>query len=114
MTLKYVFANNTSLEKSILVNSELTIKDYDNVDEILDCIKNNNIVKISNFKVVGYLNFINFYNNMVDIEKFMISLEEVIEDFEEDVNEIAIYLETKYSNMGLNREYYLNYLNKYM
>lgn len=114
VNIKYVFNKNATLEKSILINTELTKSDYNDVGLILECLKENKPLPSKDFKVVGYLSFANFYNMMVDYERFMLVIEDAIEDFEEDVEQIATYLETKYSNMGLSKEYYLKYLNKYM
>lgn len=114
VNIKYVFNKNATLEKSILINTELTKSDYNDVGLILECLKENKPLPSKDFKVVGYLSFANFYNMMVDYERFMLVIEDAIEDFEEDVDQIATYLETKYSNMGLSKEYYLKYLNKYM
>lgn len=114
VNIKYVFNKKTTLEKSILINTELTNTDYNDVGLLLDCLKENKPLPNIDFKVVGYLSFVNFYNMIIDYEKFMLVIEDAIEDFEEDVEEIATYLETKYSNMGLSKEYYLKYLNKYM
>lgn len=114
VNIKYVFNKNATLEKSILINTELTKSDYNDVGLILECLKENKPLPNKDFKVVGYLSFANFYNMMVDYERFMLVIEDAIEDFEEDVDQIATYLETKYSNMGLSKEYYLKYLNKYM
>lgn len=114
VNIKYVFNKKTTLEESILINTELTNTDYNDVGLLLDCLKENKPLPNIDFKVVGYLSFVNFYNMIIDYEKFMLVIEDAIEDFEEDVEEIATYLETKYSNMGLSKEYYLKYLNKYM
>ena len=112
--IKYVFNKNDSLDKCILVNSELTIKDYDNVDELITLLKENKPLPRIDFKVVGYLSFVNFYNMIVDEDMFSLTIEELMEDFEDDVDEIASYLSNKYSNMGLNTEFYVSYLKKYM
>ena len=47
-----------------------------------------------------------------DKEKFMIIFEEIIDENEEDIESIATYLKDKYSNMDLDKDYYIDYLKK--
>ena len=49
---------------------------------------------------------------LVDYDKFLLSLDEVIEEKDLNKKEIASYLYEKYSNMGLSMEFYQNYLKK--
>ena len=114
VNIKYVFMQHNNLAKSIFVNTELTSKDYDEVDKVLTLLKLAQPLPSFEFKVIGYLSYVNFYNMIIDQDKFMLSIDEVIEDFEDDIDEIASYLEKKYSNMGLNKEFYKSYLEKYM
>ena len=51
---------------------------------------------------------------LIDGDKFIFSLSDVIDKYDEDIDLIASYLEDKYSNMGLNKEFYLKFLEKYM
>ena len=92
----------------------MTLKDYENVDELITLLKENKPLPRIDFKVVGYLSFVNFYNMIVDEDMFSLTVEELMEDFEDDIDEIASYLSNKYSNMGLNNEFYISYLKKYM
>ena len=62
----------------------------------------------------GSYNFINFINMINNHEYFIESLQEVIEHYYEDVDNIASYLANKYSYIGLDKEYYLQYLKNYM
>lgn len=114
VTVNYVFFKEAGLNKSVFVNTKLTKDDYNDIDLILDNIKNNKALNKENCKLIGYLNYKNFYNMLVDYEKFIFSLSEVIEEYDEDIDLIASYLENKYSNMGLNKNYYIEFLKKYM
>ena len=47
-------------------------------------------------------------------ENFIQSLKETIEHFDQDIDNIASYLANKYSFIGLNKNYYIEYLEKFM
>ena len=98
----------------MFVSNTLTLQDYENVNELIALLKDSKPLPTIDFKVVGYLNFINFYNMIVDYEKFMLTIEDIIEDLEDDIDAIASYLCDKYFNMGLSKEFYVSYLRKYM
>ena len=49
---------------------------------------------------------------LVDSDKFLLSLDEIIEEKDLNNEEIATYLYEKYSNMGLNKDFYQSYLKK--
>lgn len=112
--IKYVLNKGKCLKDSVLVNSELTLKDYDNVNELINIIKNNKPLPRNDFKVVGYLSYVNFYNMIIDYDTFSLVVEDLIEDLEDDVDAIAMYLCDRYNNMGLSKEFYISYLKKYM
>lgn len=103
-----------SLEKSNFLNITLKSNDYSNVDLLLFEIKKGKIIKQELINLPGSHNFINFHNMINDNQKFMLSLQEVIEEFDEDIDDIANYLYEKYSNFALSKEYYINYLKKFM
>ena len=65
-------------------------------------------------KLPGSYNFINFINMINNHENFIDSLDEVIEYYYEDVDNIASYLANKYSHIGINKQYYLDYLKEFM
>ena len=102
------------LQDSILVNTTLTTNDYYDVTSMIESLINENEIKSYNIKLPGIINFVNFYNMIINPERFMITLQEVIEDNDEDIEEVANYLVNQYSNMGLSKEFYLQYLNRYM
>lgn len=112
--INYLFLNGLSLSKSIFVNSNLTLIDYNDVGCIIEALKQGKILPKFSNKLIGYINYQNFYNMLIDADKFIFSLSEVIEKYDEDIDLIATYLEDKYSNMGLNKDFYLEFLRKYM
>ena len=112
--INYVMFNSNKLKESILVNTTLTNIDYDNVADFLLSIKKKEEIKRFNIKLPGSINYINFYNMLIDSNKFIMTLEDVIDEYEEDIDEVASYLFDNYSNMGLSKDFYLEYLKKYM
>ena len=114
VVINYVFLHQTTLDKAISINNKLTLQQYNEVDHILECIKENKPMPNINFPIIGYINFSNFYNMLIDHNKFMMCFEEIIEEYEEDAEDIANYLFEKYSNFGLSKEFYLDYLTKYL
>ena len=112
--IRYVFNKNSNLENCVLVNSELMPVDYSNVNELVALLKENKPLPKIDFKVVGYLSFANFYNMICDYETYMVMIEDIIEDLEDDIDAIASYLFDKFENMGLSKEFYISYLRKYM
>ena len=112
--INYLFLNGLNLGKSIFVNSNLTLTDYNDVGCIIEALKQGKILPKFSNKLIGYINYQNFYNMLIDADKFIFSLSEVIEKYDEDIDLIATYLEDKYSNMGLNKDFYLEFLRKYM
>lgn len=112
VVINYVFLHEKNLQKAILINNNLTKTDYNNVDALIKSIIEEKQLPNIDFKVTGYLNHMNFYNMLIDPEKFIMCLEDVIEKYDEDIENIASYLYEKYSNMGLSKEFYLSYLEK--
>ena len=112
--INYVMFNSNKLKESILVNTTLTNIDYDNVADFLLSIKKKEEIKGFNIKLPGSINNIIFYNMLIDSNKFIMTLEDVIDEYEEDIDEVASYLFENYSNMGLSKDFYLEYLKKYM
>ena len=112
--VNYVMFNSNKLKDSILVNTTLTNNEYDNVADILLSLKNKEEIKNFNIKLPGSINYINFYNMLVDSDKFIMTLQDVIDECDEDIDEVTDYLFDNYSNMGLSKEFYLEYLKKYM
>lgn len=106
--------NEKSFDKSIIMKVNLKLNDLCNVDEILNNIKDSKEITNSNLKLPGIINYINFYNLLTNTDKFLLCFEEVIDSFDEDIELIANYLYQKYSNMGLDKQYYLSYLKKIM
>lgn len=111
--IKYYLLNNNNFKKAVFVNTSLTNSDYNNVDEIINAIKVENSISNIMLKLPGFINYINFYNMIIDKEKFIFSINDIIEEYEEDIDLISSYLEEKYSNMGLNKQFYLDILKKY-
>lgn len=112
--INYYVLYENDYKKARFINITLTKNDYTKVDELLNSFIRETKINNISLKIPGFLNYINFFNMLIDNEKFILSLNEVIEQYDEDVSLIASYLEEKYSNMGLNKEYYLKYLNKYL
>lgn len=112
--VNYVMFNSNKLKDSILVNTTLTNNEYDNVADFLLSFKNKEEIKNFNIRLPGSINYINFYNMLVDSDKFIMTLQDVIDECDEDIDEVTDYLFDNYSNMGLSKEFYLEYLKKYM
>lgn len=112
--INYVMFSSNKLKDSILVNTTLTNNEYDNVADFLLSLKNKEEIKNFNIKLPGSINYINFYNMLVDSNKFIVTLQDVIDECDEDIDEVTNYLFDNYSNMGLSKEFYLEYLKKYM
>ncbi len=112
VTIKYYILKKEKLNDALFSQVSLSINEFNEVDELLNAIKDKKPIKPTNIFLPGMLNYINFYNMMNDSEKFLMSLQDVIEEYEEDNEQIALYLQDKYSNMGLNQDFYLNYLKK--
>ena len=112
--INYVMFSSNKLKDSILVNTTLTNNEYDNVADFLLSLKNKEEIKNFNIKLPGSINYINFYNMLVDSDKFIMTLQDVIDECDEDIDEVTDYLFDNYSNMGLSKEFYLEYLKKYM
>ena len=112
--INYVMLSSKKLKDSILVNTTLTNNEYDNVADFLLSLKNKEEIKNFNIKLPGSINYINFYNMLVDSDKFIMTLQDVIDECDEDIDEVTDYLFDNYSNMGLSKEFYLEYLKNYM
>lgn len=110
----YYMLSKDNLKDAIYTKSVLSSEDYKQIDGLLDEIKNNKKTTTRNIRLVGIDSYLNFLDMLNDSEKFLLNIEEIIDEFDEDINEIANYLESKYSNMGLSKEFYLTYLEKYM
>ena len=83
-----------------------------NINLLINQIKNFKKATVYDVKLIGINNFLNFYNMLVDFDKFLLSLDEIIEEKDLNNEEIASYLYEKYSNMGLSKEFYQSYLKK--
>lgn len=112
--INYYILKKNHLKEALFSQVTLTSKDYEKIDDLLNDIKNKKIVQKIDIQLPGILNYINFYNLMHDSEKFLFSLQDIIEEYDEDIYQIAFYLQEKYSNMGFNQEFYLEYLKKYL
>ena len=84
--------NSNKLKDSILVNTTLTNNEYDNVADFLLSLKNKEEIKNFNIKLPGSINYINFYNMLVDSDKFIMTLQDVIDECDEDIDEVTDYL----------------------
>lgn len=114
VTIKYYNFLSKDFLKDNFLNISLTNKEYDNVDYLLTLLKMKKVIKGDLVQLPGSYNFINFINMINNHEYFIESLQEVIEHYYEDVDNIASYLANKYSYIGLDKEYYLQYLKNYM
>lgn len=109
LTINYYMLNQDSLKKGLLISLNLKTSDYEKVDLLIKDINNKNIQN-DYIKLPGSINFINFYNLITNKEKFLLYFQEVIEENDENIDRIAKYLFEKYSNMGLDLNYYIDYL----
>ncbi|MDY2889802.1 MAG: hypothetical protein SOU19_09620 [Candidatus Caccosoma sp.] len=110
--VKYYLLNQASITDAKIAEIKLASKDYLNVNLLINQIKSFKKATVYDVKLIGINNFLNFYNMLVDYDKFLLSLDEVIEEKDLNKKEIASYLYEKYSNMGLSMEFYQNYLKK--
>ena len=114
VVIKYYNFVSSDFLKDNFLNITLTNKDYDNVDYLLTLLKLKKVIKEDLVKLPGSYNFINFINMINNQENFIASLDEVIEYYYEDIDNIASYLVNKYSHIGLNKQYYLDYLKEFL
>ena len=110
--VKYYLLNQQSIKNAKIAEIKLTSKDYLNINLLINQIKNFKKATVYDVKLIGFNNFLNFYNMLVDFDKFLLSLDEIIEEKDLNNEEIASYLYEKYSNMGLSKEFYQSYLKK--
>ena len=110
--VKYYLLDQIAINNAKIAEVRLTSKDYLNINLLINQIKGFKKATVYDVKLIGINNFLNFYNMLVDSDKFLLSLDEVIEDKDLNSEEIATYLYEKYSNMGLSKEFYQNYLKK--
>lgn len=92
--------------EAVIIKNSFTINDFDNVDDILKKMKNNE--KIDNIKLplLGTNNYLNFYNLLSDNELFNLVVEELIDKYDNDLKVVAKNLESRYSNMALSSSFY--------
>ena len=64
--------------------------------------------------IPGSIGFNNFYNQLLEPELFIEGLDEIIEECNGDIDNISSYLENKYANMGLSKDYFAKLLEKYL
>ena len=110
--VKYYLLNQQSIKNAKIAEIKLTSKEYLNINLLINQLKNFKKATIYDVKLIGINNFLNFYNMLVDSDKFLLSLDEIIEEKDLNNEEIATYLYEKYSNMGLNKDFYQSYLKK--
>lgn len=110
--VKYYLLDQITINNAKIAEVSLTSKDYLNINLLINQIKGFKKATVYDVKLIGINNFLNFYNMLVDSDKFLLSLDEVIEEKDLNSEEISTYLYEKYSNMGLSKEFYQNYLKK--
>ena len=103
--ISYFIFNKSSLKDAMFCKTILTIDDLNDVDKILDCLKNNKQIKGLNLKVPGFINYINFYNMIIDKTSFELLIDEIMEEVEDDELDIASFLCQKYENMAINKDF---------
>ena len=113
VTVKYYAIDNLPIDKAIISTKILNDGEYDMVTSMVDDLKNerplNDIINLP-----GSIGFNNFYNMLVDSESFILCLDDIIDENDGDIDLISSYLENKYCNMGLDKNYYEDYLRKHM
>ena len=112
VNIKYYLLTSTKLKDGMFMETSLNDSDLSLVDELLNNIKNNKLVKNNGLKLPGLINYINYYNILVDDDNFDFYFQEMIEEYEDDIDSFAEYLSEKYINMGLNKQFYINFLKK--
>ena len=50
---------------------------------------------------------------LLDSNKFLMNIDEMLEEVEEDESKLANYLAVRYSNMGLSEKFYDQYLKEH-
>ena len=108
----YYSCANPNYEKALLMKTILFANDYNQVSKMIENIKNNQRTEDLVNKLPGSINFINFYNSLTNKDLFMSLIEDEVEEFEGDNEEIAAYLVTKYNQFGLDYDFFYKYLNE--
>ena len=108
--VSYYFLGKNKLNDAMLSSIKLDINDLNDVDVILDCLKNKQKINNLNLKIPGFINYVNFINLLNDKDLFKMMLEDEYELIEDEETDLASYLESKYETMGLNKQFYEDYL----
>ncbi len=111
--INYLLLKKQNIKDAIFTKIIISINDFIDVDLVLANITNNQEVKNHKVNILGYANYINFYNMLLDSNKFLMNIDEMLEEIEEDESKLANYLAMRYSNMGLSEKFYGQYLKEH-
>ena len=111
--INYLLLKKQNIKDAIFTKIIISINDFIDVDLVLANITNNQEVKNHKVNILGYANYINFYNMLLDSNKFLMNIDEMLEEVEEDESKLANYLAVRYSNMGLSEKFYDQYLKEH-
>lgn len=111
--INYLLLKKQNIKDAIFTKTIISINDFIDVDLVLANITNNQEVKNHKVNILGYANYINFYNMLLDSNKFLMNIDEMLEEVEEDESKLANYLAMRYSNMGLSEKFYDQYLKEH-
>lgn len=110
--INYYNLQEKKYQKAIFTSLCLNKEEYIDIKLLLNCLKENVKLPKLLLQIPGAINFINFHNNLVDKELFKSLIADDIDNFDGDIEEIAAYLENRFSQFNLSKEFYKNYLTK--
>ena len=111
--INYYLLNSKTLDEALFMSTNLKGNELEPVETLLSNIKNKNKLTNVSLKLPGMINYINFFNMISDKENFNFYFQELIEECEDDIEELAECLYEKYNNMGLNKQFYLDLIKEY-
>lgn len=106
----FTLLNKSNLKEAIFATSKLVLSDYQEVDQILQKISDKQPINNLKINLTGFINYLNFYNNLIDSQRFLMNIDEILEELEDDEFALPAYFANKYANMGLDETFYQNYL----
>ena len=111
--IDYYIIGDFAYDKAIITKKELKASDFENINKIKNSLINKERID-DTLPIPGSIGFNNFYNQLLEPELFIEGLDEIIEECNGDIDNISSYLENKYANMGLSKDYFAKLLEKYL
>ncbi len=110
--INYYNLQEKNYNKAVFTSLLLKKEDYMDIKILIKCLMENIKLPKLILQIPGSINFINFHNNLVDKELFKSLIAEDIDKFDGDIDEIAAYLENRFSQFNLSKKFYKDYLTK--